>query len=185
MKDMSWKTLASDYLFNDLWFTVRRDKCITPENKIVDPYYVYEFPTWVTVVAVTEENKIVMVRQYRHAIGETIMEIPGGCVDDTDVSLQAAAEREVLEETGYVFDHYEYLGKISANPSTNNNIMHMYLATNGKKVKEQELDHNEEIEVYLYSIDEVKQMLKENTILQAMHVTCLFYALNKLGALQY
>jgi ADP-ribose pyrophosphatase len=185
MKDLKWKVLSSDYLFKDLWFTVRRDKCVTPENTLVDPYYVYEFPTWVTVVAVTEDNKIVMVRQYRHAIGETIMEIPGGCVDDTDVSLQAAAEREVLEETGYVFENYEYLGKISANPSTNNNLMHMYLATNGKKVQEQQLDHNEEIEVCLFTIDEVKQMLKNNTILQAMHATCLFYALNKLGAIQY
>ncbi len=185
MKDLKWKTLSTSYLFKDLWFTVRKEKCITPENTIVDPYYIYEFPTWVTVVALTEDNKIIMVRQYRHALGETIMEIPGGCVDDTDPSLEAAARRELLEETGYVCDSFEYLGKISANPSTNSNIMHMYLAQNGKKVKEQELDHNEEIEVYLFSIDEVKQMLKNNEILQAMHATCLFYAMNKLGVLHY
>lgn len=185
MKDLKWKTLSSSYLFKDLWFTVRKEKCITPENTIVDPYYIYEFPTWVTVVALTEDNKIIMVRQYRHAIGETIMEIPGGCVDDTDPSFEAAARRELLEETGYICDRFEYLGKISANPSTNSNIMHMYLALNGKKVKEQELDHNEEIEVYLFPIDEVKQMLKNNEILQAMHATCLFYAMNKLGVLEY
>lgn len=185
MKNLKWKTLTSSYLFKDLWFTVRKDRCITPENTIVDPYYVYEFPTWVTVVALTENNQIIMVRQYRHALGETLMEIPGGCVDDTDPSLQAAAERELLEETGYICDRFEYLGKISANPSTNSNIMHMYLALNGKKIKEQELDHNEEIEVYLFSINEVKQMLKNNEILQAMHATCLFYAMNKLGALDY
>lgn len=185
MKDLTWKVLSSSYLFKDLWFTVRKDKCITPENTIVDPYYVYEFPTWVTVVALTEEKKIIMVRQYRHALGETLMEIPGGCVDDTDKSFVEAAQRELLEETGYVCDQYEYLGKISANPSTNSNIMHMYLALNGKKIKEQELDHNEEIEVYLFSIEEVKDMLKNNEIMQAMHATSLFYALNKLGALTY
>ena len=120
-----------------------------------------------------------MVRQYRHALGETIMEIPGGCVDDTDPSLQAAIERELLEETGYTFTSYEYIGKISPNPSTNDNLMHMYIARGGKKVQEQQLDHNEEIEVYLFSIDEIKQMLKENKILQALHTTCLFYALNE------
>lgn len=185
MKDLTWKILSSSYLFKDLWFTVRKDKCITPEGIIVDPYYVYEFPTWVTVVAVTEDNKVIMVRQYRHALAETLMEIPGGCVDETDKSLQEAAARELLEETGYVCDHYTYLGKISANPSTNNNIMHMYLALNGKKVKEQELDHNEEIEVYLFSIEEIKNMLKNNEIMQAMHATCLFYALNKLGQMNY
>lgn len=185
MKDLSWKVLSSSYLFKDLWFTVRKDKCITPENTIVDPYYVYEFPTWVTVVALTEDNKVIMVRQYRHALGETLMEIPGGCVDDTDKTLEEAAARELLEETGYICDQYDYLGKISANPSTNNNIMHMYLARNGKKVKEQELDHNEEIEVYLLSIEEIKELLKSNQILQAMHATCLFYALNKLEELRY
>lgn len=185
MKDLTWKVLSSSYLFKDLWFTVRKDKCVTPENTIVDPYYVYEFPTWVTVVALTEDNKVIMVRQYRHALGETLMEIPGGCVDDTDNSLEEAASRELLEETGYICDQYDYLGKISANPSTNSNIMHMYLARNGKKVKEQELDHNEEIEVFLLSVDEIKELLKTNQILQAMHATSLFYALNKLGELNY
>ncbi|MBW7891098.1 MAG: NUDIX hydrolase [Chitinophagaceae bacterium] len=185
MKDMKWKTLSSEYLYKATWFTIRKDKCETPEHKIVYPYYVYEFPTWVTAVALTENNEIVMVRQYRHALGETIMEIPGGCVDDTDPSLQTAIERELLEETGYTFSSYEYLGKISPNPSTNDNLMHMYLAKGGKKIQEQHLDHNEEIDVYLFSIEEVVQMLKENRIVQALHATCLFYGLNKLGYLNY
>ena len=185
MKDLKWKILSSEYLYKATWFTIRKDKCVTPDQKIIDPYYVYEFPTWVTAVALTENNQVIMVRQYRHALGETIMEIPGGCVDDTDPSLQAAIELELLEETGYTFTSYEYIGKISPNPSTNDNLMHMYIARGGKKVQEQQLDHNEEIEVYLFSIDEIKQMLKENKILQALHTTCLFYALNKLGYMNY
>jgi 8-oxo-dGTP pyrophosphatase MutT (NUDIX family) len=182
---MNWKILSSEYLFNDLWFKVRKDKCITPQGKIVDPYYVYEFPTWVTAVALTEDGKVVLEKQYRHALGETCIEIPGGCVDDTDSSLEEAIKRELLEETGYHFSSYEYLGKISANPSTNSNLMHMYLAKGGKKVASQELDHNEEIEIDLVSIDELKQMLRENKIVQAMHVTCIMYALEKMGELKY
>jgi ADP-ribose pyrophosphatase len=129
---MNWEILSSKYLFNDLWFKVRKDKCITPKGKIVDPYYVYEFPTWVTAVALTEDGKVVLEKQYRHALGETCIEIPGGCVDDTDSSLEEAIKRELLEETGYSFSSYEYLGKISANPSTNSNLMHMFLAKGGK-----------------------------------------------------
>jgi len=182
---MNWKTLSSEYLFKDTWFTVRKDVCEKPDGKIVSPYYVYEFPTWVSAVALTENNKIVMVRQYRHAIGETILEIPGGCVDDTDESLETAISRELMEETGHAFSSYEYLGKISPNPSTNNNWMHMFLATGGKKVKEQELDHNEEIEVVLISIDELKQLLREHKIFQAMHVTTIMYALVKLGEVKW
>ena len=126
-----------------------------------------------------------MERQYRHAIGLTMTEIPGGCVDDTDASLEEAIARELKEETGYVFDNYEYLGKTSSNPSTNNNWMHMYLATGGEKKLLQELDDNEDIEVVLMSVGEVKDLLRNNIILQSMHATALFYALDKMGELKY
>lgn len=181
---MKWKILSSEYLFSDLWFKVRKDICETPLGKIVDPYYVYEFPTWVTAVPITEDGKIVMVRQYRHALGELCIEIPGGCVDATDKSPEEAIARELLEETGFVFSSYEYLGKISANPSTNNNLMHMYLAKDGKKIASQQLDVNEELEVELHSIEDLKKMIRENKIVQSMHVACILYAFDKLGIIK-
>ena len=181
MKNMKWKTISSEYIFNDRWFKVRKEKCETPHGKIVDPYYVYDFPTWVGALPVTEDGKFVMVRQYRHALGETILEIPGGCVDDTDKDFEEAVAREVLEETGYSFSSFEYLGKISPNPSTNSNLLHMFLAKGGKKVALQKLDENEEIEVVLLTIEELKQLLKENKIIQSMHVSCILYALVKMG----
>lgn len=185
MKDLKWKVLSSEYLFDDRWFKVRKEKCETPGGKIVDPYYVYEFPTWVGGVPVTEDGKIVMVRQYRHALGQTIIEIPGGCVDDTDKNVEAAIARELLEETGYSFSSYEYLGRISPNPSTNTNLLHMFLARGGKKIADQHLDENEEIEVILLSVDELKQLLRENKIVQSMHVSCIMYALERMNELNY
>jgi len=125
------------------------------------------------------------VKQYRHPIGEVIVELPGGCVDDTDKDFQTAIARELLEETGYSFTSYESLGKISANPSTNTNWMHMFLAKGGKKVSEQKLDHNEEIIVELIPIEELKELVRENKIVQSMHVTCILYALEKLNELKY
>ena len=181
MKDMKWKTLSSEYIFNDRWFKVRKEKCETPEGIIVDPYYVYDFPTWVGALPVTEDGKLVMVRQYRHALGETILEIPGGCVDDTDKDFEEAVARELLEETGYIFSSYEYLGRISPNPSTNSNLLHMFLAKGGRKVASQKLDKNEVMEVVLLSVDELKQLLRENKIIQSMHVSCILYGLDKLG----
>lgn len=182
---MKWKILSSEYLFDDLWFKVRKDICESPDGKVINPYYVYEFPEWATAFALTEDNKVILVKQYRHPIGEVIVELPGGCVDDADIDLQTAIARELLEETGYKFSSYESLGKISPNPSTNTNWMHMFLAKGGRKVAEQKLDFNEEIIVELYSIDELKRLLQENRIVQAMHVTCILYALEKLGELSY
>jgi ADP-ribose pyrophosphatase len=182
---MKWKILSSEHLFNDLWFKVRKDVCLTPSGKIIDPYYVYEFPTWVTAVALTEDNKIIMVHQYRHALAEICIELPGGCVDDTDNDLEHAIARELEEETGFTFSSFEYLGRISPNPSTNNNLMHMFLALGGKKTKEQQLDANEELEVELLSIEKVKELMRNNGIVQSMHITCLMYAFEKMGKLSY
>jgi ADP-ribose pyrophosphatase len=182
---MKWKILSSEYLFNDRWFKVRKDRCETPGGKIVDPYYVYDFSTWVGALPVTEEGKVIMIRQYRHALGEVCIEIPGGCVDDTDTSLEMAISRELLEETGYAFSSIEHLGKISPNPSTNTNYLHMFLARGGKKVAAQHLDENEEIEVLEMTIEELKQLLRTNQLLQSMHVSCILYALEKMGELRY
>ena len=177
---MNWKILSSEYLFKELWFTVRKDVCETPQGKIIDPYYVYEFPTWVSALAITEDNKVVMVRQYRHGLQETILEVPGGCVDDTDKDYEQAIARELLEETGYQFKEFQYLGKISPNPSTNTNWMHMFLATGGTKVQQQDLDHNEEIEVVLLELEELRRLIEENKIVQALHVCTIMYGMAQL-----
>jgi 8-oxo-dGTP pyrophosphatase MutT (NUDIX family) len=180
---MNWKILSSEYLYKETWFTIRKDVCETPDGKIIDPYYVYEFPTWVSALAVTEDHKVVMVKQYRHGIQQTILEVPGGCVDDTDKNYEEAIARELLEETGYRFSKYEYLGKVSPNPSTNTNWMHMFLATGGVKERDQQLDHNEEIEVVIMELDEVKKILAENKIVQALHSCTIMYGLAKLRLL--
>lgn len=187
MANLKWKTISSEYLFNDqnLWFKVRKEICEAPDGRIIDPYYVYEFPEWATAFALTEDNKVIMVKQYRHPVAAVCIELPGGCVDDADKDFQTAIARELLEETGYTFTSYESLGKISANPSTNTNWMHMFLAKGGTKVSDQQLDQNEEIIVELFTIPEIKKLLRENKIVQAMHVTTILYALEKIGELSY
>jgi ADP-ribose pyrophosphatase len=182
---MKWKLISSTYLFKNDWLTVRADRCEKPDGKIIDPYYVYEFPDWVTAVALTREGKVIMVKQYRQALGETLIEIPGGCVDPSDESLEKAVARELLEETGYQFEQIEFLCRTSANPSTNSNLMHAYLATGGELVSEQNLDEGEDIEVVLLSIEEVKTLIRSNQILQSMHTTALLYALEKIGELKF
>jgi ADP-ribose pyrophosphatase len=185
MKDLRWKTLSSNYLFTDNWLTLRADTCETPEGKVVSPYYVYEFPDWVMAVAITTDGRFILERQYRHALGVTSIELPGGCVDKTDTSLEAALRRELLEETGYAFETVEPLGKVCANPSTNNNWAHLYLATGGRLEQEQSLDPNEEIEVCLYTFEELKQLLHENGVVQSMHMAAFFYAFQRLGYFQF
>lgn len=182
---MKWKVLESTYLFNDApWLVVRKDKCLTPGGKIIPSFYTNEYPDWANAFCLTKDGRVVMVKQYRHGIGEESIELPGGVVEESE-SIEEGVKRELLEETGYQFEKLEYLGKISANPSTTNNLMHMFLATGGEKVAEQNLDEAEEVEVLYMTIDEVKQLMRENKIVQSLHVNCIVYALERLGELKY
>jgi 8-oxo-dGTP pyrophosphatase MutT (NUDIX family) len=182
---LKWKTVSSSYLFKENWFTVRKDICEASDGKIIDPYYVFEFPEWATAFPVTEEGKIILVKQYRHALGEVCLELPGGCVDAIDSTFEAAIRRELLEETGYAFETVHHLGEVSSNPSTNNNLMHMFIATGGKKVQQQTLDHNEEIIVSEVSISELMQLIEEKRIVQSMHLSTIFYALLYLHKIKF
>lgn len=177
---MKWKVLASVYLHNEPWLTIRKDTCELPNGNVIPSFYVNEYPDWVNAFCLTKEGKVLMVRQYRHGLGTVETELAGGVIEEGE-DPQTGAAREVMEETGYRFDSWEYLGKVCANPSTTNNYAHFYLATGGEKVAEPDLDHSEEIEVVLMSMEELKTWVKENRIMQSLHVNCILYALARLG----
>src|SRR5262245_26310917 len=154
---MNWKTLSSTYLEKHRYFTARKDICQRPDGTIIDPYYVVELPRSATAVALTEDNKVVLVKQYRHPIGQTIVETPGGFIDEGE-EYAVAMKRELLEETGYAFTEIEHLGTVAANPGVLSGLTEMFLAKGGKKVGEQQLDYNEEIEIVLVTIEELIEL---------------------------
>jgi ADP-ribose pyrophosphatase len=182
---MKWKTLSSEYVYNDEWLRARKEVCERPDGKIIQPYYILDYATWVCGVALTEDDQVVLIKQYRHALGEVCIEIPGGCVDKEDANYEVAVRREMAEETGYIFKEAEYLGICSPNPAANSNLMHMFLLKGGVKQQEQDLDHNEDIEVLLVSLDELYQMVLDRRIHESMHISAVMLALQKLGKLQY
>jgi 8-oxo-dGTP pyrophosphatase MutT (NUDIX family) len=179
---MKWKILSTEYISRHKYFTARKDKCQTPDGKIVEEYFVVELPLTVCAVALTEEGEVLMVKQYRHPIEEVLLEIPGGFVDEGE-SSEEAMKRELKEETGYEFSSFTYVGKIAANPGVLNNFTHFYLVKGGKKTGEQKLDANEELQIEKISVAELKKLFLENKIAQATHNNCIFYALRALGEL--
>ena len=177
---MNWKTLSSEYLSKHQYFTARKDKCETPDGRIIPEYFVVELPTSVCALGITEDNKAILVKQYRHPIEKVLLELPGGFIDKDEDPKKAMA-RELLEETGYEFNNMEEVGQTCANPGVLNNYTRLYLATGGKKVAGQKLDSTEEIEIILMPIEELIELVLNNKIEQSLHMTCIFYALKKMG----
>lgn len=167
LKDMSWELLSSEYLIRRPWLTARRDKVRLPNGTVNDEYYVLEYPTWVNIIAITDEGQFVLIRQYRHGIHRTCFEIVAGVSEDGEEPLQAA-RRELLEESGYGGGQWRELMQLSGNSSTTNNITHCFLAEGVTKVSGQHLDATEDIEIHLFSRDEVLDLLKRGEIVQAL-----------------
>jgi|SRR5665213_1740800 len=177
---MKWRKLSSEYISNHKYFTARKDKCVTPDGKVIEEYFVVELPKTACALAITEEGKVLMVKQYRHPLEEVLLELPGGFINKNE-SPGKAMERELMEETGYEFSQVEQVGLIAANPGVLNNYTALFLARGGKRTSIQKLDHNEEIEVVTISLEELKSLFIENKIIQSLHANCIFYALRRMG----
>ena len=180
-KKSDWKLIASEQLLKDKWVDVRSETWQKPDGSILTPFYKYGFPDYATALAITKDGQVILERVFRQGVGLTSVELPGGGIDPSDVSKTDAMARELLEETGYRFEKIEWLGKISPNPTTNNNFMQMFLATGGEFDPDQPLDMEEDVEVLLVSMDELIDLIQSQQFIQSMQLSTLFFALQKLG----
>lgn len=164
---MEWKTLNSEYLIRRPWLTARRDTVQLPTGVINDEYYVLEYPDWVNVIAITQDGQMVLIRQYRHGLGQTSFEIVAGVMEPGE-EPEVAARRELQEETGYAGGEWQKLMTISQNTSTCTNLTYCYLAIGVESISGQHLDETEDIEVYRFAKEEVRAMLERGDIKQSL-----------------
>jgi 8-oxo-dGTP pyrophosphatase MutT (NUDIX family) len=159
-QSLIWTKVAHEYGPELPLFKVRFDTLRHPTSDEEFQRLVLEAPEWVNVVAVTTDNKIVMVEQYRFGVSDLTIEPVAGLVDPGEDSL-AAAKRELLEESGFGGGRWSYLGSVQANPAIQNNLCHLWLAQDVERLQEPTPDSGEAIDVHLMSLDEVKQCVAD------------------------
>lgn len=166
-----WKILESKYVHPRF----RVDRSELASGKLINAM-VMEFDTWANVLAITKDQKVVLVKQYRHGVKEVLLELPGGVVEDGEVPLDGI-KRELLEETGYTSDAFIDIGNFYPNPANQTNTLHCFLALDVEKVAEQSLDEAEDLEVELIPLNELIEMTKRGEFLHGLQVATLFRAL--------
>ncbi len=134
---------------------------------------------WVNMVALTPNEEVVLVKQYRVGTDEITLEIPGGVIH-TGEDVLVGAKRELEEETGYLAKDWTLLGSVDVNPAFMNNKCYTYLASGCEKLREQNLDPFEEIEVITVPLKDIPQLIKEGRISHSLVVSAFFLLNNRI-----
>lgn len=171
-----WTVEDSRIIHADKWIELRADRVKTATGVLIDPYYTVSDKDWTCVVAITADEQVVFVRQYRHGTCQIYLELPGGHVDKADISPVDGGMRELLEETGYSSENATYIGKYVCNPARMTNHMHVILAPNAVKVGSAKLEHGEELEVELIPLSDAILAAMDGRLSQSMHIAALFLA---------
>jgi len=167
-----WSRVSSKSGPDLIVFRSRFDRMTHPRSGVELDRLVLESTDWVNVVALTTDRRLVVVRQFRFGTEEVTTEVPGGLVDPGE-GHEESARRELLEETGYVSDHWSYLGNVDPNPAVQTNRMHHWLATDCSLKAEQELDPGEDIDVATLSEEEMRAAISSGEIRHALVLTAL------------
>ena len=168
-----WKVVSSQKDRSYRVFSLRTDRAVSPRTGKEHSFFILESTSWVNIIPLTSDGKVVMVRQYRHGTGEVTLEIPGGLVEEGDTPATAAM-RELVEETGYTAREVIPLGNVQPNPAIQNNRCYSFIARDVRLTREQSQDEKEDIEVVLKSLSEIPAAIRNGEITHAL-VLAAFY----------
>jgi len=170
-----WREIDSKELLKSRIFTVNQSLSRSDLSGKESNFVQLDCPDWVNIVVLTEDEQVLMIRQWRHGTKEICLEIPGGMVDPDESPLEAA-RRELLEETGCEAESWQQIGMVKPNPAFQTNRCFSFLAKGAKKVAEQDPDENEEIEVLKMDLDSIPERIASGEIQHALVICAFFFA---------
>jgi 8-oxo-dGTP pyrophosphatase MutT (NUDIX family) len=186
-KDSPWQVLSSKKVLDTPFLKIRSERVKLPEGTILPDYYIIENPGWVGIVPLTEDGYFILNKQYKHGIGLEVIEFPAGGIDEHEDDPLKAAQRELMEETGYSVDQgqIEFFAHMLANPTNAETRIWWYLARNVRKTGEQKIDPSEIIENILVTPQELLELLHSGRFLVQGQIAAAYMALERLGYMKW
>jgi 8-oxo-dGTP pyrophosphatase MutT (NUDIX family) len=178
MKARPWQVLASRPLLERRWLSIHEQRIALPQGGEIEEFHLIQAPDWSAVLALTEEGQVVLVEQYRHGAERMSLELPAGVIDPGESPLEAA-QRELVEETGYIASEWQLLHTVNTEPSRHTNRAHFYFASGARRAQDTRFDPSESIEVRLASPAELSQRLDAGEIVHGLHVGAILCALRR------
>ncbi|MDR2352646.1 MAG: NUDIX hydrolase [Deltaproteobacteria bacterium] len=172
----TWDFVGDSLVLKTPVFQVLKRAVISPKDSCEKIFAVIDAPDWVNVLALTPQNQVVLVNQYRQGSKSFSLELPGG-VTETGDSLLETAQRELMEETGYSATGFFPFLQMNPNPALFGNRITTFLAREACPTGTTSFDENEETEVSLVSLKELKQKLLDSTIDHALMIAAISYFL--------
>ena len=159
----------------DFWILrVRRQVSISPRTGEPHRVVIMDAPDWVNVIALTPDDHVVLIEQYRHGIGQVTLEIPGGMIDPGE-DPTGAGLRELREETGFAGDPAELLGKVHPNPAFLSNACYTVLVRDARQIGELQQDSGEDIAVRLVPLNDIPNLIASGAITHALVIAAFHY----------
>lgn len=176
-----WSILRRQQVADYKIFSLHKKQVRSPRTGEIREMLALQFPDWVLTLALTRQQEVVMVRQYRHGTEKVCLELPGGLVDPDDTSPELSAQRELLEETGFTVSNIRLIGVCSPQPAILSNRCFFYLAEDAVKTRQQNLDAGEDIEILTVPLKEIQAKIESNEIDHGMVLLAFFFFRMKNG----
>jgi len=171
----AWEILNRKTLHDFKLMQIEAKEVRSPRTGNTADVLAIHFPAWVVVLAITAAQEVVMVRQYRHGTEKIHLELPGGLIDPGDPSPIGAAQRELLEETGYGAKDFHIIGECFPQPAILSNKCFVCLAMDAELQQTPALDEGEDLEVIKIPMTHVSSKIQGNSIDNGMTVLAFYY----------
>ncbi len=175
----NWKLLKTEVLHKDFWNTVNKNTYELPNGKQIKDYIMLHNRPVAMIFAITNEQKIVLIKEYKPGSGKVVTQLPAGYVDDKETP-EEAAKRELAEETGHTAKKFVKLGTLFSSSGKMTATVTCFMAEHAKKEQAQKLDEHEEVDVFTASLDEAQKMVETGIIDSGDSAAFILMGINKL-----